>query len=93
MPITRTAPDACTLPDADHRKVKAMFKEYESLSKSRAASASKKKRDLANQICLELTVHAQIEEESSIQHCGRPSRTRTFSTRSRSRSNMQAPRT
>ena len=60
---TRSKPDACTLLDADHRKVKAMFKEYETLTKSRAASASRKKRDLANQICLELTVHAQIEEE------------------------------
>ena len=60
---TRSKPDACTLLDADHRKVKAMFKEYEALTKSRAASASQKKRDLANQICLELTVHAQIEEE------------------------------
>ncbi|MGJ7574903.1 hemerythrin domain-containing protein [Variovorax sp. RB2P76] len=60
---TRSKPDACTLLDADHRKVKAMFKEYETLTKSRAASASQKKRDLANQICLELTVHAQIEEE------------------------------
>ncbi|MGJ7558672.1 hemerythrin domain-containing protein [Variovorax sp. RB3P1] len=60
---TRSKPDACTLLDADHRKVKAMFKEYETLTKSRAASARQKKRDLANQICLELTVHAQIEEE------------------------------
>jgi hemerythrin superfamily protein len=40
-----------------------MFKDYEALTKSRAASASQKKRDLATQICLELTVHAQIEEE------------------------------
>jgi len=63
MPTNRSKPDACSLLDADHRKVKAMFKDYEALTKSRAASASTKKRDLANQICLELTVHAQIEEE------------------------------
>lgn len=63
MPTTRPPADACTLLDADHRKVKAMFKDYEALTKSRAASASQKKRDLANQICMELTVHAQIEEE------------------------------
>jgi hemerythrin superfamily protein len=63
MPTTRSTPDACTLLDADHRKVKGMFKDYEALTKSRAASASQKKRDLATQICLELTVHAQIEEE------------------------------
>ena len=65
MPATtsQSQPDACSLLDADHRKVKKMFKDYEELTKSRAASASQKKRDLAEQICLELTVHAQIEEE------------------------------
>jgi len=65
MPATtsRSQPDACSLLDADHRTVKKMFKDYEELTKSRAASASQKKRDLAKQICLELTVHAQIEEE------------------------------
>ncbi|RYZ13090.1 MAG: hemerythrin domain-containing protein [Comamonadaceae bacterium] len=59
---TRTA-DACTLLDADHRAVKAMFKEYETLTGSKARSAEAKKRDLAQRICKELTVHAQIEEE------------------------------
>ena len=65
MPATtsRIQPDACSLLDADHRKVKKMFKDYEELTGSKAASASQKKRDLAEQICLELTVHAQIEEE------------------------------
>lgn len=65
MPATtsRSQPDACSLLDADHRKVKKMFKDYEELSAWKAASASQKKRDLANQICMELAVHAQIEEE------------------------------
>jgi hemerythrin superfamily protein len=65
MPTTtkRAEPDACSLLDTDHRNVKKMFKEYETLTSSKAASASQKKRDLANQICMELTVHAQIEEE------------------------------
>jgi hypothetical protein len=64
MPTSRRAePDACSLLDTDHRKVKKMFKEYEELVHSRAASAEQKKRDLANEICMELTVHAQIEEE------------------------------
>lgn len=64
MPTSRRAePDACTLLDADHRNVKKMFKEYEELTHSRAASAGQKKRDLADEICMELTVHAQIEEE------------------------------
>jgi len=64
MPTTkRTESDACTLLDADHRKVKKMFKTYEELTESRAASADQKKRELANEICTELTIHAQIEEE------------------------------
>jgi hemerythrin superfamily protein len=66
MPTTttkRAEPDACGLLDADHRHVKKMFKAYEELTKSKAAGASQKKRDLANQICTELTLHAKIEEE------------------------------
>ncbi|VTU41251.1 protein [Variovorax sp. PBS-H4] len=64
MPTTkRSEPDACSLLDADHRNVKKMFKEYETLASSKAATASQKKRELANEICTELTVHAQIEEE------------------------------
>lgn len=59
----RSAPDACSLLDTDHRNVKKMFKEYEELTHSRAANVQQKKRELANQICMELTVHAQIEEE------------------------------
>ena len=64
MPTTkRAAPDACSLLDADHRKVKKMFGDYETLTNSKAASAVQKKRDLANEICMELSVHARIEEE------------------------------
>ncbi|MEJ8810545.1 hemerythrin domain-containing protein [Variovorax ureilyticus] len=64
MPTTKRAePDACALLDADHRNVKKLFKAYDELAKSRGASTSQKKRDLANEICTELTVHAQIEEE------------------------------
>ena len=32
----RSAPDACSLLDTDHRNVKKMFKEYEELTHSRA---------------------------------------------------------
>ncbi|MET3381538.1 MULTISPECIES: hemerythrin domain-containing protein [Variovorax] len=64
MPTSRRAePDACSLLDADHRSVKKMFKEYEELAHSRAASSERKKRELADEICMALTVHAQIEEE------------------------------
>jgi hemerythrin superfamily protein len=60
---TAKAKDACDLLDADHRAVKKMFKEFEELTQSRARSVGQKKMDLARQICRELTVHAQIEEE------------------------------
>jgi hemerythrin superfamily protein len=60
---TRSAKDACDLLDADHRAVKKMFKDYEELTGSKARSAAQKKMELARQICQELTVHAQIEEE------------------------------
>jgi hemerythrin superfamily protein len=64
MPTTKRAEqDACSLLDTDHRNVKKLFKAYEELAKSDAASSSQKKRELANEICMELTVHAQIEEE------------------------------
>ena len=48
--------------DTDHKKVKALFKDYQGLVDSRSRSSAKK-RQLADQICLELTVHATIEEE------------------------------
>jgi hemerythrin superfamily protein len=60
---TRAEKDACDLLDADHRAVKKMFKEYEELSGSRARNAAQMKKELAMQICQELTVHTQIEEE------------------------------
>jgi len=63
MPNARGEKDACDLLDADHRTVKRMFKEYEELSGSRARNTAQKKLELARQICMELTVHAQVEEE------------------------------
>ncbi|MET3376450.1 hemerythrin superfamily protein [Variovorax boronicumulans] len=63
MTAKRHEPDACSLLDTDHKNVKKMFATYEELASSKAASASEKKRDLALQICMELTVHTQLEEE------------------------------
>jgi hemerythrin superfamily protein len=60
---TRADKDACDLLDADHKAVKKMFKEYEELTGSRARNAAQMKKELAMQICQELTVHTQIEEE------------------------------
>ncbi len=42
---------------ADHQKVSLLFKQYD------VTRSSAKKRQLVAQICSELTVHAQIEEE------------------------------
>ena len=60
---TRAEKDACDLLDSDHKAVKKLFKEYETLASSRSKSATAKKQQLAQQICQELTVHATIEEE------------------------------
>ena len=54
--------DACDLLDADHKAVKAMFKEYKTLTESRSRSSAKK-RQLTDRICRELSVHATVEEE------------------------------
>jgi hemerythrin superfamily protein len=51
------SPDAITLLKEDHRTVEKLFKEFES------AKGDGRKGKIAQQICLELTVHAQIEEE------------------------------
>jgi len=42
---------------ADHKRVSALFEEYE---KARVVT---KKKDLVSKICTELTIHAQLEEE------------------------------
>jgi len=52
-----TKQDAIALLKADHRTVEDLFEQFES------ASGDGRKRKIAEQICLELTVHAQIEEE------------------------------
>lgn len=49
--------DAITLLKEDHRKVEKLFKDFES------AKGDGRKERLAREICLELTVHTQLEEE------------------------------
>lgn len=49
--------DALALLRADHKEVNTLFSEYE---KTRSNA---KKKEIADRICTELTVHAQIEEE------------------------------
>lgn len=49
--------DAIALLTADHREVEALFKRYESAGDENERAA------IAEQVCLALRVHAQIEEE------------------------------
>jgi len=49
--------DAIALLKQDHRTVAELFEKFQK------ASGSERKRTLAEQICLELSVHAEIEEE------------------------------
>ena len=53
--------DAVDLLDADHIAVKKLFDEYKKLAEAEAPADERK--ELADRICMELTVHAQIEEE------------------------------
>jgi hypothetical protein len=52
-----TKPDAIALLKADHRAVEALFEKFE------AAKGDGKKKALAEQICMELTLHTKIEED------------------------------
>ncbi len=53
----KTDMDAIALLKADHRKVEGLFEKYES------TTSANRKKALAGQICLELTVHTKIEED------------------------------
>lgn len=55
--------DACEMLDADHIAVKHLFVEYARLAMAQPQDCAKARAKLARQICNELTVHAQIEEE------------------------------
>ena len=55
--MAETKQDAIALLKEDHRKVEELFVQFEK------ARGDGRKEKLAKQICLELTVHAQIEEE------------------------------
>ena len=55
---TRRQPDALRMLKDDHDKVKGLFEKFES-----ARRDDKKKGEIAQTICQELTVHTQLEEE------------------------------
>ena len=53
-------PVAIELLESDHRKVEALFKQYE---EAKEEGEDDEKQQFAEQVCNELTVHAQVEEE------------------------------
>lgn len=54
---TSKSKDAISLLRADHKLVSNLFSEYQK------TGSNKKKKELVTQICEELSVHAQVEEE------------------------------
>ena len=55
----RAQPLALELLMADHRKVEDLFEQFEQEKESDEGT----RREIAQQICAELTIHAQVEEE------------------------------
>lgn len=53
--------DALALLKADHKKVKSLFKEFATAKKQ--GGSSEVKADLVAQICRELRIHTELEEE------------------------------
>lgn len=59
--MKKQMPDAIDLLDADHLAVHAMFQSYRELA--RTGTDPLQRRALAEEICMELTIHARLEEE------------------------------
>jgi hemerythrin superfamily protein len=55
-----TPHDAIGMLTADHKKVKKLFKDFDAIAEGKTTAA---KASLAKEICMELTVHATLEEE------------------------------
>jgi hypothetical protein len=58
-PRSRNLPLALEMLSSDHRKVEGMFREFEQMKEEEDAS----RVALAQRICNELTIHAQVEED------------------------------
>ncbi|HSV79762.1 MAG TPA: hemerythrin domain-containing protein [Ramlibacter sp.] len=59
--MNKQTPDAIDLLDADHLTLHALFANYRELV--RAGAPALQRRALAEEICMELTIHARLEEE------------------------------
>lgn len=59
--MKKHAPDAIDLLDADHLAVHGLFQAYRELVRTGAPALQR--RSLAEEICIELTIHARLEEE------------------------------
>jgi hypothetical protein len=59
--MRKHAPDAIDLLDADHLAVHALLQSWRELVHTHATALQR--RSLAEEICLELTLHAKLEEE------------------------------
>jgi hemerythrin superfamily protein len=53
--------DAISLLSEDHKNVQSLFKQFEKLHGQK--NNDDKKKELVQQICVELTIHAKVEEE------------------------------
>ena len=62
-PMSKKSRDAIGLLDADHRSLLALFDAYRKLSGHKHKAGSGKRKALAEQICMELTIHMRLEEE------------------------------
>ena len=60
-PATAVKSNAFTLLKEDHKKVKKLFKEFQSIKKR--DDSDERKSELVKELCREITVHSQIEEE------------------------------
>jgi hypothetical protein len=59
--MKKQAPDAIDLLDADHLAVHGLFQSYRELVRVNASALQR--RALAEEICIELTIHAKLEQE------------------------------
>jgi len=57
----QSSEDAIAMLTADHKKVKALFKEFENLKEN--DGSDEEKAAIVKQVCDALTIHAEIEEE------------------------------